>query len=156
MHGHSRPASDSWFTNRRAWSPDRSRSPWPRPGLADDHVAEGRSTTITSTSHRHGSGVAVVEETDDIELTVVMPCLNEADTLATCIRKALTAMEAAGIDGEVIVADNGSSDGSSRDRAMRGRARRAGRRAGYGAALMGGIAGGARALRDHGGRGRQL
>ena len=48
---------------------------------------------------------------DEIELSVVMPCLNEADTLATCIRKAIAAMET-GIEGEIIVADNGSTDGS--------------------------------------------
>ncbi len=74
-----------------------------------------------------------------LELSVVMPCLNEADTLAICIRKALTAMETAGIVGEVVVADNGSSDGSIEI------AREAGARVvpvadkGYGAALMGGI-----------------
>jgi len=76
---------------------------------------------------------------DGIEVTVVMPCLNEADTLATCIRKARTAMENAGIVGEVLVADNGSSDDSVAI------ARSAGARVvlvtekGYGAALMGGI-----------------
>ena len=48
----------------------------------------------------------------DIELSVVMPCLNEHDTLETCIRKAQRAMAVAGIQGEVVVADNGSSDGS--------------------------------------------
>src|SRR6267378_4532035 len=76
---------------------------------------------------------------DGIEVTVVMPSLNEADTLATCIRKARTAMENAGIVGEVLVADNGSSDDSVAI------ARSAGARVvlvtekGYGAALMGGI-----------------
>ena len=47
-----------------------------------------------------------------IELTVVMPCLNEAETLATCVDKALAALHENGIAGEVIVADNGSTDGS--------------------------------------------
>jgi hypothetical protein len=75
----------------------------------------------------------------DIELSVVMPCLNEADTLGTCIRKAQLAMEQAGIAGEVIVADNGSTDASPDI------VRAAGARLvpvsarGYGAALMGGI-----------------
>jgi glycosyltransferase involved in cell wall biosynthesis len=46
------------------------------------------------------------------ELSVVMPCLNEADTLGTCIEKAQRAMAEHRIDGEVIVADNGSTDGS--------------------------------------------
>ena len=76
---------------------------------------------------------------DGIEVSVVMPCLNEADTVATCVRKARTAMESAGIVGEVVVADNGSSDDSIAI------ARAAGARVvpvadkGYGAALMGGI-----------------
>lgn len=47
-----------------------------------------------------------------IELTVVMPCLNEAETLATCVDKALAALRDNNIAGEVIVADNGSTDGS--------------------------------------------
>ena len=47
-----------------------------------------------------------------LELSVVMPCLNEADTLAACIQKAWRAMGDHGIVGEVIVADNGSTDGS--------------------------------------------
>ena len=42
-----------------------------------------------------------------------MPCLNEADTLATCIDKAHQAFRDAGIDGEVVIADNGSTDGSA-------------------------------------------
>ncbi|MEM8865772.1 MAG: glycosyltransferase family 2 protein [Planctomycetota bacterium] len=68
-----------------------------------------------------------------------MPCLNEAETLATCIEKAQQAMQQAGIVGEVIVADNGSTDGSIEI------GQRLGARVvnvadkGYGAALMGGI-----------------
>ena len=49
---------------------------------------------------------------DQPEVSVVMPCLNEADTLATCIVKALRAFAEHGIDGEVVIADNGSTDGS--------------------------------------------
>jgi len=69
-----------------------------------------------------------------------MPCLNEADTLEVCIRKALAAFVEGNIQGEVIVADNGSTDGSQAI------AERAGARVvpvsarGYGSALMGGIA----------------
>ncbi|HYK03548.1 MAG TPA: glycosyltransferase family 2 protein [Thermoanaerobaculia bacterium] len=47
-----------------------------------------------------------------IELSVVMPCLNEAETLATCIRKAMRFLQAHGVEGEVVIADNGSTDGS--------------------------------------------
>jgi glycosyltransferase involved in cell wall biosynthesis len=77
---------------------------------------------------------------EPIEVSVVMPCLNEADTVATCVVKAVQALREAGIPGEVIVADNGSSDGSQ------GLARTGGARVvpvperGYGSALMGGIA----------------
>jgi glycosyltransferase involved in cell wall biosynthesis len=49
---------------------------------------------------------------DPPEVSVVLPCLNEVETVGTCIGKALQAMCDAGISGEVIVADNGSTDGS--------------------------------------------
>jgi hypothetical protein len=47
-----------------------------------------------------------------LELTILMPCLNEAETLATCIRKARGSLLRLGVTGEVLVADNGSTDGS--------------------------------------------
>lgn len=47
-----------------------------------------------------------------MELTILMPCLNEAETLATCIKKAQAFLDENGIDGEVLIADNGSNDGS--------------------------------------------
>jgi glycosyltransferase involved in cell wall biosynthesis len=50
--------------------------------------------------------------TMDVELTIVMPCLNEAETLATCIQKAAAFLQANGIKGEIVVGDNGSTDGS--------------------------------------------
>jgi len=74
------------------------------------------------------------------ELTILMPCLNEAATVGRCIAKARGFLERAGIEGEVLIADNGSNDGS------RELAERAGARVvevaerGYGAALAGGIA----------------
>ena len=46
------------------------------------------------------------------EVSVVMPCLNEAETLATCIQEAQQAFADSGIDGEVVIADNGSTHGS--------------------------------------------
>jgi glycosyltransferase involved in cell wall biosynthesis len=73
-------------------------------------------------------------------VSVVMPCLNEAETLERCVRRAVDTLAAAGLAGEVIVADNGSTDGSQEI------AVRAGARVvpvperGYGAALLGGIA----------------
>jgi glycosyltransferase involved in cell wall biosynthesis len=80
------------------------------------------------------------DEAENVELSVVMPCLNESDTLAVCIEKALRAMSENDIYGEVVVADNGSTDDSPEI------ARRLGARVvnvrekGYGSALMGGIA----------------
>jgi len=76
---------------------------------------------------------------DEIELSIVIPCLNEEDTLDLCIGKALRAMAGHGVSGEVIVADNGSTDGSleiARKRAVRIVSVE---EAGYGRALMGGI-----------------
>jgi len=77
---------------------------------------------------------------DDLEVSVVMPCLNEARTVATCVAKATRGLLKAGVAGEVIVADNGSTDGSRELAAAAGaRVVPVGSR-GYGAALMGGFA----------------
>jgi hypothetical protein len=75
-----------------------------------------------------------------LELSIVMPCLNEAETLAACIGKALASLERHGIAGEVIVADNGSTDGSAEIAARMGARVVAVAERGYGAALQGGIA----------------
>ena len=48
----------------------------------------------------------------NVELTILMPCLNEAETLATCIGKARAFLRDSGVEGEVLIADNGSTDGS--------------------------------------------
>lgn len=74
-----------------------------------------------------------------LELSVVMPCLNEADTLGICIRKALESMSSAGIRGEVIVADNGSTDASKQIASDLGARVVDVAERGYGAALMHGI-----------------
>ena len=49
---------------------------------------------------------------DEVEVSIVMPCLNEAETVVRCIEKALRAFDDNRLCGEVIIADNGSSDGS--------------------------------------------
>jgi len=77
---------------------------------------------------------------DNIELSVVMPCLNESATVGACVKKALGAMEQLGISGEVIVADNGSTDGSQRIAAEHGARVVPIELKGYGSALHGGIA----------------
>lgn len=80
------------------------------------------------------------KEPGPIELSVVLPCLNEAETLATCVRKAQQTMRDAGIRGEVIVADNGSNDGSVEIGERFGARVIHVEAKGYGNALMGGIA----------------
>jgi Glycosyl transferase family 2 len=74
-----------------------------------------------------------------VELSVVLPCLNEAETLATCIRKAQRSFATLGVTGEVVVADNGSADGSQDIARAAGAAVVDVPRRGYGAALLAGI-----------------
>lgn len=74
-----------------------------------------------------------------LELTIVMPCLNEAETLATCIDKANAALHNNGIAGEVVVADNGSTDGSQQIAEEHGARLVPVPIRGYGAALNAGV-----------------
>ena len=75
----------------------------------------------------------------DVEISIVMPCLNEADTIGVCVRKAMDTLRNNRIAGEVIVADNGSTDGSPAIARELGARVVTVREKGYGAALMGGI-----------------
>jgi glycosyltransferase involved in cell wall biosynthesis len=74
-----------------------------------------------------------------MRIAVVMPCLNEAETLAQCLDRARQGLERAGIDGEIIVADNGSTDGSIAIAEQRGATVVRVAEKGYGNALRGGI-----------------
>ncbi len=82
---------------------------------------------------------ASVASTPDLELTILMPCLNEAETVVICVEKAARWLRENNVAGEVLVADNGSTDGSQ------ALAEAAGARVapiaakGYGSALLGGI-----------------
>ncbi len=82
---------------------------------------------------------ALAPATGALELTILMPCLDEAETIEVCVAKAMGYLKRAGVAGEVLIADNGSTDGSQ------GLAEAAGARVvavpekGYGAALMGGV-----------------
>src|SRR4029077_14852717 len=73
------------------------------------------------------------------ELTVVLPCLNERETVGTCVQKAVEALRRAGVHGEVIVADNGSTDGSVELAETEGARVIHVEHRGYGNALRGGI-----------------
>jgi glycosyltransferase involved in cell wall biosynthesis len=79
------------------------------------------------------------EKPSEIELSIVMPCLNEAETLADCIRVAQEFLNAHKVVGEVVVADNGSTDGSQRITLEAGARLAQVKARGYGSALMGGI-----------------
>lgn len=85
-----------------------------------------------------GAGAGCQSET--VEVSVVMPCLNEARTVAACVRVALEAIENANLVGEVIVADNGSDDGSQEIARDAGARVVSARERGYGSALQAGIA----------------
>ena len=95
------------------------------------------NTTLTS----EGTMPEAIGGLRPVEVSVVIPCLNEANSLAFCVDKAMRAMACAGLRGEVIVADNGSTDGSIQIAEEHGaRVIRVAER-GYGAALRAGIAG---------------
>ncbi len=91
-------------------------------------------------SESQDSGAEPDRQRDGYVVSIVMPCLNEAESLAPCIEKARAAIEAAGVPGEVLIADNGSTDGSVElaeslgARVVHVKAR------GYGSALKGGFA----------------
>jgi hypothetical protein len=100
---------------------------WEEPQLLDSPTAEFRF-----------SGNRVQDE-DTLELSVVLPCLNEAETVEICVRKALRSLRELGVRGEVIVADNGSTDGSQALAEAAGARVVPIPRRGYGAAIRGGI-----------------
>ena len=75
-----------------------------------------------------------------MEISIVMPCLNEAETIEICIQKANNFLDTNNIDGEVVVGDNGSTDGSQQIAAKNGARVISISKKGYGAALQGAIA----------------
>lgn len=76
---------------------------------------------------------------DRFELTILMPCLNEAETIGICVRKARAFLDQYNLEGEVLIADNGSTDGSQAIAQAEGARVVAIPVKGYGAALLGGI-----------------
>ena len=77
---------------------------------------------------------------EPLDLTILMPCLNEAETIAGCTSEALRALQEQGIRGEVVIADNGSTDGSQAIATQLGARVVAVTEKGYGRALQGGVA----------------
>jgi glycosyltransferase involved in cell wall biosynthesis len=90
-----------------------------------------------SDNYRHGR---LMNTSESVEITVLMPCLNEVETLAECVAEARQALRDAGLRGEVLVADNGSTDGSPEVARANGARVVQVARKGYGSALSGGIA----------------
>lgn len=102
-------------------------------------MSKARLIVKTTPKAEKAAASISADEEPTLELSIVMPCLNEADTLEVCVEKAKRSLHEHNIAGEVIVADNGSTDGSQAI------ATRLGARVvhveakGYGNALMGGI-----------------
>lgn len=111
-------------------------------GSAQEFISDGKGSAMAVALKTESEQPFEMpgKEPETIEVSVVMPCLNEAETLGTCIVKAQRALREANIAGEIVIADNGSSDGSVEiaeglgARVVKVRAK------GYGNALMGGIA----------------
>jgi glycosyltransferase involved in cell wall biosynthesis len=79
------------------------------------------------------------ESLEPVEVTILMPCLNEAETVGACTRKARQFLSQANISGEILIADNGSTDGSKEIAEEQGARVVSIADRGYGAALLGGI-----------------
>jgi len=108
-----------------------------------DNSVLGESTTIVSEVDSRSKNIAIQwppRKASAPEVSVVIPCLNEADTLEACIAKVQRALGEHRINGEIIVADNGSTDGSQAIATRMGTRLVYVEAKGYGNALMGGIA----------------
>jgi hypothetical protein len=92
-----------------------------------------------SSDQRHLAEPADLPAAAAVEVSVVLPCLNEAETLAVCVQKARKCLAELGVDGEVVVADNGSTDGSQQIATEQGARVVHAPVRGYGGALMAGI-----------------
>src|SRR3954451_25195700 len=67
-----------------------------------------------STLQHTGGAPARDEETDELIVSVVIPCLNEAENIEACVKSALETLETSGITGKVLVADNAAEDGATK------------------------------------------
>jgi hypothetical protein len=103
------------------------------------HAAEGAARPLLFKGIAAQDVAMPLRAQDALELTILMPCLNEARTVVACVEAALDFLQSAGIRGEVLVADNGSTDGSRELASAAGARVVPVPKRGYGAALMGGI-----------------
>jgi glycosyltransferase involved in cell wall biosynthesis len=115
--------------------------------LSEDLPPHGGASLTTTVGERDparaappAAGPDALAQEGTVELSVVIPCLDEIDTIALCVEKALAGIGLAGARGEVIVADNGSTDGSREAARARGARVVEVPERGYGSALMAGIA----------------
>ena len=86
--------------------------PFPPEPLPRTNLALGTDLVNAAPFHEMAMMDPPDKDPRPVEVSVVIPCLNEADTLKRVIQKAFQVMEEQGIIGEIVVADNGSSDGS--------------------------------------------
>lgn len=107
--------------------------------LNQQRTRSGQAVSINAENVSVARDVFTLGEQASLELSIVMPCLNEAETLETCIRKAQQSLQSLDIAGEVIIADNGSTDGSQAIATRLGARVVDVKEKGYGSALMGGI-----------------
>jgi glycosyltransferase involved in cell wall biosynthesis len=104
---------------------------------ADPSGIQPRSAAMKNTDRV--AGERSIDVTEPVDVSVVIPCLDEANSVAFCIEKARCAFEAASIKGEVVVADNGSTDGSVEIAQKHGARVVHVKERGYGHALQAGI-----------------
>jgi len=119
--------------------PDAPLVSWtltPQPSPARETESEPRNNEDSDSGYSHFR----IRNSDKPEVSVVMPCLNEADTLRQCLCKAWLALVQNSIEAEIIVADNGSTDSSLAIAAEHGARIVCAKDRGYGSALMAGIA----------------
>lgn len=103
------------------------------------HAGEGAARPLFFAGFATEQGAVPSRTLAPVELTILMPCLNEAKTVVQCVEAAFSFLRRSGIEGEVVVADNGSMDGSRELAAAAGATVVPVADRGYGAALMGGI-----------------
>jgi Glycosyl transferase family 2 len=131
--------TSSRATTPSSSTPSATTSAAPIPSETTSTAPQTANTSASSAAPPAASPAPGPSTPAVVELSVVLPCLNEAETLATCIRKATRSFATLGVVGEVVVADNGSTDGSQDIARDEGAVVVDVPRRGYGAALMAGI-----------------